>query len=171
MHLPLLTLLLPPCTPFRLCAIIDTSLLACLPCTAFPCVYLWSVLSQWFLTLLLIAVEDWDAFEQLLQFGFTSSLQCNPSEKCIMMSQPTVGLGAHAPVQSPVSRFQSPFPVSSLHFQSPISSLRSLVLGRLTGRCILQWATRSQTEKLSELLFEKFNVKALHFVKSPVLSW
>jgi hypothetical protein len=50
--------------------------------------------------------------------------------------------------------------------------LRFLRFGnRLCARLLRwQWVTRQQREKMAELLFERFNVKGLHFVKDPVLS-
>ncbi len=101
----------------------------------------------------ILAVTDWDLYEQLLLHSYSQVLCTDSKNHPVMVSEVSVRLSL---VSSPPPPPPSPF---LLFFN-----------GRHRHEIFSQWNTKTQRAKLSELMFEKLETPALYFGKDAVLS-
>lgn len=96
-------------------------------------------------------MEDWDAFEALLDHCYKAKLMSDPKEHPVLFGEPAFNTNAHRSVSSL-------FP--ALWMRSP---------GLMSGFCFCARVYENR-EKLTEILFEKFQVPAFFVAKNPALN-
>lgn len=103
---------------------------------------------------LLSKVEDWDSFQAILDHTYKMHFKSEPSLHPVLMSEASVCW---------FDRFDRE---QIYNVESTIIFHRCVIL----FFSILQWNTRAKREKLTELMFEHYNIPAFFLCKSAVLS-
>ena len=90
-------------------------------------------------------VRDWDVFEQVMDYSFKNHVKSESQFHPVLMSEAAVNL-------------------STLKASFCLSPLLILICDDM------QWNVKSKREKLTQLMFEKYNVPAFFLCKDAVLS-
>lgn len=109
----------------------------------------YNIMAKWFLTCSL-SVEDWDSFQAILDHTYKMHFKSDPNLHPVLMSEASVWCS------------QNPFCLHTVHHPYCLSVL--LFFSRI------QWNTRAKREKLTELMFEHYNIPAFFLCKTAVLS-
>lgn len=87
-------------------------------------------------------IDDWDVFEKILDYTYSKCIKSESEFHPVLMSE------------APVS----------------IILVKIKVLNSFNNIMLLQWNVRAKREKLTEIMFEKYNVPAFYLVKNAVLA-